>query len=81
MRFVGPVLLADALMTQPGKLYYAQVDGQDAVVYLSLITEEKGNERRNHCYRYCPPSNAIIPSSCELKLGEAVGLDSRIKCR
>lgn len=43
-----------------GRLVMATVDGQDACIYTSLETEEKGDNRK-FCYRYAPPSNAIVP--------------------
>jgi len=46
--------------TRPGELFLGSVDGQEHVVYLSLMTDEKGIERRDHCFRYAPPSNAIV---------------------
>lgn len=45
---------------RPGELVEALVDGEPMVVYLSLTTEEKGLERRDHCWRMAPPSNQIV---------------------
>jgi len=45
---------------KPGELFIGEVDGKEALMYLSLITEEKGLERKDHCYRYAPPSHEIV---------------------
>jgi len=46
----------------PGKILSAIVDGQPAKVYLSLRVEGTNAERRNHCFRYAPPSNEVVTS-------------------
>lgn len=50
-----------------GELFLAEVDGEEKVVYLSLMTEEKGLERRDHCYRTAPPENSIIKGEVKFK--------------
>lgn len=47
---------------KPGELFLAEVDGEEKMVYLSLITDEKGLGRRDHCYRYAAPDNSIVKS-------------------
>lgn len=61
-------------MSDIGRVRYATVDGVECTVYLSLITDEKGLERRDHCYRYGPPSHALVPKEATLELGDFVGL-------
>ena len=51
---------------KPGQLHTATVDGTAAVVYLSLQCEGKDAGRRDHCYRYGPPSHDIIPKDAEV---------------
>ena len=48
-----------------GKLFMATVDGVDAVILKSLETEEKGDNRQS-CFRYGPPSHAIIQRNAEI---------------
>jgi hypothetical protein len=50
---------------QPGILVNALVrdakgDQFDAVVYLSLIVPGENGPRRDHCWRYAPPSNEVV---------------------
>jgi hypothetical protein len=50
---------------QPGILVNAIVrdangDTFDAVVYLSLIVPGENGQRRDHCWRYAPPSNEVV---------------------
>ena len=54
----------------PGKILSATVDGQPASVYLSLRVEGTNAERRNHCFRYAPPSNEVVT-------GEIIILDQQ----
>jgi hypothetical protein len=51
---------------KPGHLHTATVDGKEAIVYLSLRCEGKDAGRRDHCYRYGPPSHDIIPKDAEV---------------
>ena len=51
---------------KPGQLHHATVDGVDAIVYLSLRCDGKDAGRRDHCYRYGPPSNEIIPKDADV---------------
>ena len=32
----------------------------DAIVYLSIIVPGDNGPRRNHCWRYAPPSNDVV---------------------
>lgn len=43
-----------------GELALLDTDSGELVGYKSLTTEEKGLERRDHCWRKAPPSNEII---------------------
>lgn len=61
-----------SIESELGRVYHATVDGQDCTVYLSLRCEGKGNDRRDHCYRYGPPSHAIVDKGAEVVLGEPV---------
>jgi hypothetical protein len=58
-------LLLPRMTYQPGILVNALVrDGKgdqfDAVVYLSLIVPGDNGPRRDHCWRYAPPSNEVV---------------------
>lgn len=43
-----------------GRIMEATVDGVPALVYLSLRVEGTNAERRNHCFRYAPPSHEVV---------------------
>ena len=43
-----------------GRIMEATVDGEPALVYLSLRVEGTNAERRNHCFRYAPPSHEVV---------------------
>jgi hypothetical protein len=50
---------------QPGKLVSATVrdpqgNTSKAIVYLSLIVPGENGPRRDHCWRYAPPSNEVV---------------------
>jgi hypothetical protein len=49
---------------EPGRLLNAlvrDVEGEvSAVVYLSLIVPGDNGSRQNYCWRYAPPSNAVV---------------------
>lgn len=62
----------DPMTYAPGKLLHAIVDGTDAVVYLTLRCEGKGADRKDHWWRYCPPSNELVPYGCKVEPGEYV---------
>ena len=59
-------------MNDIGRERYATVNGQECTVYLSLMTDEKGLERRDHCYRYGRPSHEVIPKDAEVVFGDFV---------
>ena len=61
---------------RPGQKLRAKVDGVDAIVYLSLSTETKG-DRRDHCWRHAPPSNEIIPKTSEVTILGKVEMETR----
>lgn len=44
----------------------ATVDGTRALVYLSLRVEGTNAERRNHCFRYAPPSHEVVTGKIEI---------------
>jgi hypothetical protein len=50
----------------PGQLLDALVDGSDAVVYLSLRVDGTNAARKDHCYRYAPPSNEVVTGNVEI---------------
>lgn len=50
----------------PGQLLDALVDGSDAVVYLSLRVDGTNAARKDHCYRYAPPSNEVVLGNVEI---------------
>jgi hypothetical protein len=50
----------------PGRIMDATVDGEPALVYLSLRVEGTNAERRNHCFRYAPPSNEVVTGQTEI---------------
>lgn len=50
----------------PGQLLDALVDGSDAIVYLSLRVEGTNLSRKDHCYRYAPPSNEVVTGTVEI---------------
>jgi hypothetical protein len=50
----------------PGQLLDALVDGSDAVVYLSLRVEGTNAVRKDHCYRYAPPSHEVVTGTIEI---------------
>jgi hypothetical protein len=35
-------------------------DTFDAIVYLSIIVPGDNKSRRDHCWRYAPPSNEVV---------------------
>lgn len=51
---------------QPGILLDALVDGSDAIVYLSLRVDGTNAARKDHCYRYAPPSNMAVTGTVEI---------------
>jgi hypothetical protein len=57
---------------KPGEMYHATVDGKECEVYLTLICEGKGIERKDHWYRYAPPSNELVSATCKIDIGEVV---------
>lgn len=71
-------------MTHPpiGKLVMATVDGTKAVVYFSLSTDEKGDWRREWCWRYGPKEatpNAVIPKDAKVVItGEVPSLGTAL---
>lgn len=54
----------------PGKILSATVDGQPVSVYLSLRVEGTNAERRNHCFRYAPPSNEVVTGEITILDGD-----------
>lgn len=49
-----------------GELLLAEVDSTETVVYLSMITEEKGEGRPMTCFRLAPPSHEIVTGSVKV---------------
>jgi len=45
----------------PGHLINALVNGEPAVIYLSLMVDGSNKLRSSHCWRYGPPSHEILP--------------------
>lgn len=52
---------------RPGQRIRAKVNGRNAIVVLSLETEEKG-DRRDHCYRWNKPHFPIIPKESKVEV-------------
>ena len=50
---------------KPGELFLAGTNEGEVIAYLSLITDEKGLERKDHVYRKGPPSHEIIKGGVE----------------
>ena len=51
---------------KPGELLDAIVDGSEAIVYLSLRVDGTNAARKDHCYRYAPPSNEVVEGTVEI---------------
>lgn len=69
-----------------GRFFHALVDGEQTVVYPSIYDLPKNRHVTDEArYRYAPKHtdrpNELIPEEADVKLGEAVGLDSRIPVR
>ena len=51
---------------KPGELLDAIVDGSKVIVYLSLRVDGTNAARKDHCYRYAPPSNEVVEGTVEI---------------
>jgi hypothetical protein len=45
----------------PGHLIEATVNGEPAIIYLSLLVDGSNSLRSTHCWRYGPPSHEVLP--------------------
>lgn len=59
-----------------GKLFHAEVDGEQRVVYRSMYDLPKGEPAMTRMRIH--PGGALIPKESDVKLGEAVDTLSRI---
>ena len=49
-----------------GRIMEATVDGVPALVYLWLMVDGTNAERRNHWFRYAPPSHEVVTGKIEI---------------